>query len=172
MTKQTAALLQTLLFLIVAPGTFALLIPWWLTGWQVEAGLLHNPLIGIPLIAAGAYVLLDSFLRFAREGLGTPAPIKPPEKLVISGFYRYVRNPMYCAVLALTLGQTLLFGSAAMLGYCAVIWLCTHCFVLFYEEPKLKSLFGADYDAYCAKVSRWLPNRSGWKSEDSPPEHP
>jgi protein-S-isoprenylcysteine O-methyltransferase Ste14 len=159
MDKQRAALLQTGLFLVVVPGTVLVLIPWWLTGWRVEAGLLHNPLIGIPLIGAGGLVILDSFRRFALEGLGTPAPIKPPSILVTSGFYRYVRNPMYVAVLAVLAGQTLLFGSAQLLAFTALAGLFCHLFVRFYEEPTLRRLFCADYDQYCAKVDRWLPRR-------------
>jgi protein-S-isoprenylcysteine O-methyltransferase Ste14 len=89
--------------------------------------------------------------------LGTPAPVKPPEKLVANGLYRHVRNPMYVAVFIIIIGQALLFGDAALLPYAAIIWTAFHLFVIFYEEPNLRRRFGADYELYCSRVPRWLP---------------
>src|SRR5262245_47481377 len=103
-------------FFVAAPCVVAGLIPYWLTdGWQSRDWLpaaldfLAIPLavLGIALIAAGAAALIGSFVRFVIEGLGTPAPIAPPEQLVVGGLYRYVRNPMYVAILACLLGQFL-----------------------------------------------------------------
>ena len=89
------------------------LVPWWLTGWEVETPLpFWAPLrvVGVALIVLGALALLWSFLRFALEGVGTPAPVAPTERLVVGGLYRYVRNPMYVAVTATIVGQALLLG--------------------------------------------------------------
>ena len=101
-------------------------------------------------------------MRFAIEGLGTPAPIAPTRHLVVTGFYRHVRNPMYVAVLAVILGQALLFANARLLAYGAAFWLACHLFVVFYEEPTLRRSFGADYDAFRANVPRWIPRLRPW----------
>jgi len=109
------------------------------------------------MIAAGLPVLLDSFARFAIQGLGTPAPVAPPQHLVVTGLYRYVRNPMYVAVLSMIFGQGLLFGNTWLLGYGVVVWLGFFAFVLLYEEPALRGEFGKEYDDFCAHVPRWIP---------------
>ena len=74
---------------------------------------------GALLVAAGAAVVLHAFARFVVEGIGTPAPVAPPERLVVGGVYRHVRNPMYVAVLAAILGQALLLGQVVLVGYAA-----------------------------------------------------
>ena len=108
--------------------------------------------------------LLDSFARFALEGLGTPAPIAPPRNLVVSGLYRHVRNPIYVAVVAVILGQAVLFADWRLLGYGALIWLAFHTFVLAYEEPTLRQSYGAEYESYRANVPRWLPRLTPWRA--------
>ncbi len=119
---------------------------------------------GIVLIVAGLVVLLDSFRRFALQGRGTPAPVLPTERLVVTGLYRYVRNPMYVAVLSIVAGQGLLLGNARVLAYAAIIWLAFHIFVVAYEEPTLRRSFGAEYEAFRAGVPRWLPRLRPWRS--------
>jgi protein-S-isoprenylcysteine O-methyltransferase Ste14 len=157
--------LGSALFLVVAPGTVAGLVPWWISRWQLQApllGLSAFRVIGALFVAAGIPVLLDSFLRFALQGLGTPAPVFPTRHLVVTGLYRYVRNPMYVAVVAVILGQGLIFGNARVLGYGAVVWLVFHLFVLGYEEPVLRRSFGAEYETFRANVRRWLPRLTPW----------
>src|SRR6478736_3845524 len=115
-----AAILGSGVFLVIAPGTLAVYVPWTLSGWHMAPPLLGFfpfRVIGGLLIALGLPVLLDSFARFAIQGLGTPAPIAPPQHLVVTGLYRYVRNPMYVAVTSLIFGQGLLFGSVQVLQY-------------------------------------------------------
>ena len=114
------------------------------------------------LITLGAAGLLDSFSRFAVQGLGTPAPVFPTRHLVVTGLYRYVRNPMYVAVVSAILGQALIFGNVMLLEYGAIVWLLFHIFVLVYEEPTLKASFGAEYEVFCAKVPRWIPRFTPW----------
>src|ERR1700742_1287606 len=112
--------LGSFLFLVVTPGTVAGLIPWWISRYEMQAPFLgFEPFrwIGVPLLALGAVLLLETFARFALQGLGTPAPIYPTKSLVVSGSYRFVRNPMYLAVVSLILGQGLWFGSVAVLVY-------------------------------------------------------
>jgi protein-S-isoprenylcysteine O-methyltransferase Ste14 len=160
------AVLGSALFLVIAPGTVAGVAPWWISGWRMQAPLLHfSPFrwVGVLLIAAGVPVLLDSFARFAVKGLGTPAPVFPTRHLVVSGLYRYVRNPMYVAVAALIFGQGLLFGEVRVLEYGVLVWLCFHLFVLLYEEPTLRRSFGAEYETFCANVGRWVPRLSAWQ---------
>lgn len=158
--KRPLAVLGSAFFLVLAPGTVAGFVPWYLCRWEVSPPLLGFAafrIVGVLLVLAGLPVLLDSFARFALQGLGTPAPVAPTEHLVISGFYRYVRNPMYVAVVSLVLGQGLCFGSPAVLGYGASLWIIFTAFVMSYEEPTLRRSFGAQYTAYCAEVGRWIP---------------
>src|SRR4051812_15256780 len=119
--------------------------------------------MGGAMILFGAAVLLDSFARFALQGRGTPAPIYPTTTLVVSGAYRYVRNPMYLAVTALIAGQGLLIGCPPLLLYALVLGVVTHLFVLVYEEPTLRSTYGAQYESYAADVRRWLPRLTPWR---------
>lgn len=107
-------------------------------------------------------VLLEASARFAWQGLGTPAPIYPTERLVVSGAYRHVRNPMYLAVLAIILGQAAMFGSSALLAYGAAVAVAFHLFVVLYEEPTLRRSFPEDYRRYAAHVRRWLPRPTPW----------
>ena len=160
MTKTAGTVLGAALFFILAPGTAAGLIPYALTRWRVEGaapGGVIGGVVGGVLILGGVASLVESFARFALEGRGTPAPVAPPTQLVVSGQYRYVRNPMYVAVLAIVLGQSLLLGSARLLVYAALLWLVVHAWVLGYEEPKLAATFGPSYQAYRQRVRRWWP---------------
>jgi protein-S-isoprenylcysteine O-methyltransferase Ste14 len=109
------------------------------------------------MVAAGLPVLLDSFARFAHQGLGTPAPIAPPQHLVVTGLYRYVRNPMYVAVSLLIFGQALFFGSIWLLEYGLIVWFGFFAFVVLYEEPALRRKFGKEYEEFCSQVPRWIP---------------
>jgi protein-S-isoprenylcysteine O-methyltransferase Ste14 len=163
--NRLAASLGSALFLVIAPGTIAGLIPYALSGWHVGPpflGLVAVRVLGGVLIAAGLPVLLDSFARFAREGLGTPAPVAPPARLVVTGLYCHVRNPMYVALTALVLGQAGLLGSVPLLEYGGAVWVACHLFVRLVEEPGLRARFGADYERYCANVRRWIPRARPW----------
>ena len=95
--------------------------------------------------------------RFAVEGLGTPAPIAPPKHLVVSGIYRFVRNPMYVGVLTVIFGHFLRFGYWIILGYAGIFFLVVHSFVTLYEEPDLRKRFGTGYEEYLREVPRWVP---------------
>jgi len=164
--SRAGAVMGSLVFLVLAPGTVAVYVPWSLSRWRPGPPLLGWPWLrplGLSLILLGLPVLLDSFRRFAMEGLGTPAPILPPERLVVQGFYRHVRNPMYVAVTSLVLGQALLLGNVSVLVYGLVVLLAFHLFVLGYEEPTLRRRFGAEYEAYCAGVGRWAPRLKPWR---------
>jgi protein-S-isoprenylcysteine O-methyltransferase Ste14 len=168
--RRVWALLGSGVFLVLAPGTVAGVIPWWITGWRAGPpfpGGLALRVAGLLMIIGGATVLLESFLRFALRGLGTPAPVFPTRHLVVSGHYRYVRNPMYVAVTAIVLGQALWFASVTLLWYCALVWFSFHAFVILYEEPKLRATYGAEYDAFCRRVPRWIPRIKSASAERS-----
>jgi protein-S-isoprenylcysteine O-methyltransferase Ste14 len=154
------AIIGTLVFVAVVPGTVIGLVPYLITGWRVEAPLLGLAVlrwVGAGLILFATPVFVDFLARFALEGRGTPAPIAPTEHLVVRGVFQYVRNPGYVAVLSLVVGQALLFGSAWLLAYVAALGVGFHLFVLLYEEPTLRAQFGEEYEAYCRRVPRWVP---------------
>ena len=154
------ALLGSFVFLLVAPGVVAGVVPWLLTGWEVRdplPGWMVLRVVGILLIAAGAAVLLEAFLRFALQGLGTPAPVAPTEHLVVGGLYRYVRNPMYLAVAAMIVGQALLLGQPVLLVYAALVLAVVWAFVHWYEEPTLSRQFVSEYDDYRQRIPGWWP---------------
>jgi protein-S-isoprenylcysteine O-methyltransferase Ste14 len=165
MRRPTAAV-GSAVFFLVGPGVFVGLIPWLLTGWQVREPVPYwapMRVLGVILLVAGLIALIQAFVRFVVEGLGTPVPVAAPERLVVGGVYRYVRNPMYVAILAVIVGQALLLGQLGLLLYAAGIWLITAAFVRFYEEPALRRRFGADYEAYRRAVPAWWPRLRPWK---------
>ena len=165
MMRKALAAIGSIVFLLLAPGFVAGLVPYWITRWHFEPpilGLAVLRLVGAVMIAAGLPVLLESFWRFAVKGLGTPAPIMPTRSLVVSGWYRYVRNPMYVAVLSLVAGQGLLFGSARVLEYAVLVWIAFYLFVLFYEEPTLAASFPKEYAEFRRNVPRWIPRVKPW----------
>jgi len=153
----------SLLFLLIAPGVAAGLVPWLLTGWDSTDPPLAVKIAGGALIAAGAAVLISAFARFVIEGIGTPAPVAPPEHLVVGGFYRYVRNPMYVAVTTTIVGQAALLGRPALLLYAALFMTAVAAFVYGYEQPTLTQRFGAEYDEYRRNVPAWWPRLRPWK---------
>jgi protein-S-isoprenylcysteine O-methyltransferase Ste14 len=141
------------------------LVPWWISGWRFE-----TPFFGIPLfrlaggilIMLGVIGLLDSLVRFAVQGVGTPAPVFPTRHLVVTGLYRYVRNPMYVAVVSAILGQGFILGNVTLLEYGGLVWLQFHLFVLLYEEPTLRASFGSEYELFSIEVPRWIPRVTPW----------
>jgi protein-S-isoprenylcysteine O-methyltransferase Ste14 len=163
--RRLLAVIGSVIFLLIAPVTVVGWIPRWISRWQMQQDFGDSTIlriVGIVLILAGVPVLLDSFARFAIQGLGTPEPIFPPRHLVVQGLYRYVRNPMYVALVLVITGQALLFGNLRLLEYGAIVWLSTHLFVLLYEEPKLRATFGDEYKTFCAHVPRWIPRLRPW----------
>ena len=168
--RKPVAAVGSAVFFLVAPGLVAGFVPWLLTRWQIRDPAPHwlpMRLLGALLLVAGLVVLIQAFVRFVVEGFGTPAPIAAPSRLVIGGPYRYVRNPMYVAVLAIIVGQALILGQLQLLMYAAIVWLSTAIFVLMYEEPALSRRFGADYEAYRHAVPGWRPRLRAWDGGSS-----
>lgn len=155
---------------IVGAAFFALcfwLLPGWL-GFQVAAAgtFSWRWLVAIPSIL-GFAVALRCIWDFGWTGRGTPAPMAPPQRLVVVGIYRYVRNPMYVGFAFGWIGLWIIFGHAnpATIAGVAALALGVHLFVLFYEEPTLRRKFGADYEEYCQNVPRWWPRLHAWKKQ-------
>lgn len=140
------------------------LLPSWL-GFQVDmVGIARWRWIAAAPSALGFAVALRCIWDFGWTGRGTPVPIAPPQRLVVVGFYRFVRNPMYVGFFVGWVGLWIIFGQAnrtalivALVGATAVTL-----FVRFYEEPTLRGKFGADYEKYCRNVPRWLPRIRPW----------
>src|SRR5271167_454834 len=150
--RKVWAIVGSAVFLVIAPGFVAGLVPWWISRWRLETPFFGMPLFrfaGGMLVMLGIIGLLDSFVRFAVQGMGTPAPVFPTRHLVVTGLYRYVRNPMYVAVVSTILGQGLILGNVTLVEYGALVWLLFHLFVLVYEEPTLRSSFGSEYKLFC-----------------------
>lgn len=129
----------------------------------VRAGVTTPPAIGLAQATGGLAVIVGlslaiwCVLAFGIIGKGTPAPFDPPRRLVVRGPYRYVRNPMYVGAIVGLAGASLFYESLALAGFTILFTAVVHLFVLFYEEPTLARLFGADYTEYRRHVARWTP---------------
>ncbi len=154
--------LKTAIFTVLAPGTVTALVPWLILRYapagRVDLGLARWA--GAGIIAIGAAIYFLCAFDFAFFGRGTPAPIDAPKELVARHLYRFVRNPMYVGVLAAALGVSILFQSAIVLAWTALVAVVFHLFVVLYEEPHLRRTFGEPYVRYCQEVPRWLPKRT------------
>jgi protein-S-isoprenylcysteine O-methyltransferase Ste14 len=167
--NRVGAALGSFAFLLLAPGIVAGALPWMITRWRGERSPWPLMALGIALIVAGTLVLLSAFVRFVTEGSGTPAPVAPTRRLVVGGLYRYVRNPMYLAVLAIIVGQAIVLWRPILAGYAAVIALAFFAFVRGYEEPTLERTFGEEFVAYRGAVPGWWPRLHPWTPTDLDP---
>jgi protein-S-isoprenylcysteine O-methyltransferase Ste14 len=159
------AVLGSALFFLIAPGSVSGLLPVWIARGHDPSPVLESPgfhIAGIVLAIMGAAPLVESFARFALVGLGTPAPVAPPKHLVVTGFYRYMRNPMYIGVLTIISGDALILADPWLFAYAVAVWLLFQSFVLVYEEPTLRRRYGNEYDTFCAHVPRWIPRLTPW----------
>jgi len=152
--------LKTSFFMLLVPGLLLGVLPAWLM--VADTALFSLGLfrwLAFPLWLIGAAVMLWCAWDFTIKGRGTPAPIDPPRELVISGLYRYVRNPMYDGALLVLFGHMLWFPSLALIVSPVIFFLAFHLFVVLYEERNLRQKFGLAYEAYCRTVPRWIPGR-------------
>ena len=156
-------ILKATVYTIVVPGAVGVVVPVLLvTSGLVDGDVRGWPsFIGLLLLGVGALVLASASKGFAVEGEGTPAPFDPPVRLVARGPYRYVRNPMYVGLALMILGIARWMRAPGLLIYLAVVLVWFHLFVVFYEEPTLRRLFGAAYEDYLRTVPRWIPRLSG-----------
>ena len=159
------AALGSLLFFVIAPGTLAVYLPWSITDWHLKPaflGLDALRVVGAALVFLGLIAVVESFARFVWKGFGTPAPVAPPTRLVVTGFYRWVRNPIYVGLIAIIIGEALILGDERMLVYAAILWLFFHFWVVGVEAPELSHSFGDAFATDKANVPRWLPRLTPW----------
>jgi protein-S-isoprenylcysteine O-methyltransferase Ste14 len=151
--------LRSLMWTLLLPGFFAGYVPWrYFDIGAMPVDVSHPAhVVALTCIALGIGLLTGCIVEFARRGRGTLSPVDPPRQLVVHGLYRYVRNPMYLSVTAIVLGQALLAQSVELAIYWAIWFLAVNVFVVAYEEPTLRRMFGAAYDEYTRRVGRWLP---------------
>ena len=144
-------------------GFLLLFLPGRLLEWS---GVTRPRQLGVPQIAGaslvflGAGVALWCVATFVVAGRGTPAPFDPPRRLVISGPYHFIRNPMYWGATLALGGAGVFYQSIALVAYAVLFWAAAHGFVCGYEEPTLRGLFGQEYAGYCRHVRRWWPIRT------------
>lgn len=149
------------LFIMTVQVGVVAAIPWLLAG--PDAVLSPGSVLGLAggvLILLGAGVLLWGNHAFVARGLGTAAPYEPPVRLVSTGLYRHLRNPMYLAAIVIVVGEAALLRSTDLLAYAGVLVIAYNAFVRLYEEPTLRRRFGESYAQYCAQVPRWFPRLS------------
>jgi len=161
------ATIGSIVFFFVAPGLVTGFVPWLMIRarpdlWPPSAS---PRWLGLAAILIGLAPLIDSYARFATQGRGTPAPIAPPTRLVVTGFYRYVRNPMYVGVTLILIGEALLFADMRVAAWAVFVLVAVNLFVRFYEEPTLAKTFGAAYADYRAAVPRWIPRLRPWEAQ-------
>jgi protein-S-isoprenylcysteine O-methyltransferase Ste14 len=162
--RRPAAAVVSVAWGVALGGTFGCLLPYLLGYWHFHRPLPHWAVAqaaGALLIGAGLLPVAASFAGFIKAD-GTPVPVASPPRLVVSGCYRYVRNPIYAGFLAILLGQALLFGSRGLLEYAALSWCIGAAAVRFYEEPTLARKFGAEYQDYRRAVRAWIPRLHPW----------
>ncbi|MFI6910356.1 methyltransferase family protein [Nonomuraea sp. NPDC050394] len=136
------------------------IVPWALTRWEAaDLGGFALPaaVVGGLLVVAGIGTVVHAFVQVVVRGSGAPAPVAPPERLVVGGIYRHVRNPIYVAILAVILGQAIMLGRPVLLLYAAVLGSGFALFARLYEEPHLRRVFGEEYTRYRAAVRGWWP---------------
>ena len=147
--------IRALFAFLVLPGVVAGLVPVLIA--SVDTQRRGGTAMGFAVLALGVVLLLWCVRDFYVAGKGTLAPWDPPKHLVVVGLYRFVRNPMYLAVLTVVLGWTLVFGSMWLALYIVALAIGFHLRVRCYEEPRLRQQFQAEWSAYFKAVPRWLP---------------
>jgi protein-S-isoprenylcysteine O-methyltransferase Ste14 len=165
MTRARATL-GSLAFFFVGPLIETVIGPFVITGgFRRGDGVLDHPAAqaaGVVLIATGALVVAACFVRFVRDGTGTPSPLAPPQQLVAHGPYRHVRNPMYVATAAVITGEGLLIARPILLAAAALYLVALGLLVRRFEEPLLRQRFGDAWDEYARHVPGWLPRPTPW----------
>jgi protein-S-isoprenylcysteine O-methyltransferase Ste14 len=140
----------------ILPITVLVLVPLYIER-DISVEYLSALLIGIILICGGVTLMIITISIFIRIGKGTLAPWSPTKKLVITGIYRYVRNPMIIGVLIVLIGESISFLSLNILIWALIFFIINNIYFLFYEEPDLEKRFGNDYKEYKKNVPRWIP---------------
>ncbi|OBB73221.1 isoprenylcysteine carboxylmethyltransferase family protein [Mycobacterium sp. 852014-52144_SCH5372336] len=159
--RTSTAALASAVFFVVAPGTVVGVGPWLITRWELSDAPAWRVVLGGIMIVAGLIPPIHAFIEFVRAG-GTPMPVAPTQRLVVTGFNRVVRNPMYVGLIIANLGQAVLFANLWLVLYAAIAWVVTASFVRWYEEPTLVRTYGSQYETYRANVRAWIPRLTPW----------
>ena len=151
---------RNLFFTILQPGIVAILIPFLLSGQNIKM-VFAQPfdwyhLLGLSILAIGTVLMIICVASFAIRGQGTLSPADPTKKLVISGLYKFSRNPMYIGVMMMLIGESIFFQSYIIGVYALIIFIAFNTFIIFFEEPRLQDDFGSEYNEYTKKVRRWF----------------
>jgi protein-S-isoprenylcysteine O-methyltransferase Ste14 len=152
--------LRSLGFTLFVPGAVTVLFPWLLLRSGLAATVLPLGSLafgGLLPLAAGIALYARCAWDFAVVGRGTPAPYDPPRRLVTTGPFAYVRNPIYLAVLLVIFGEAVLLRSATLLGYTLFLWVAFHLRIVHFEERRLRAEFGEAFERYRGQVPRWIP---------------
>jgi protein-S-isoprenylcysteine O-methyltransferase Ste14 len=133
-------------------------------GWSLPwpANLLLAA-FGLLLIGAGSALMYSTIRLFATAGHGTLAPWEPPQRLVVRGVYRHIRNPMILGVFLVLLGEAAFFGLSALLYWLLMVVALNVVYIPVLEEPGLEQRFGDDYKLYKRNVPRWIPRWHAWQ---------
>jgi protein-S-isoprenylcysteine O-methyltransferase Ste14 len=167
-TLRRSIVVSVLFTVFGGPGIVLAYVPFWITRFRIPAAEpLWQTLAAGATIFIGLTPALDSIRRFIYVGRGTLIPIVPTERLVVSGFYRYVRNPMYVGVLTALCGEALLFWDRRLVIEALVAGLGFHLFVLLHEEPALARRYPRDYPRYKSHVARWWPRLTPWEDREN-----
>lgn len=152
--------------MLIVRATFAFLALPALVAGVVPALVVRNwtpdhraSALAFALLGLGCLLLFWSVRDFYVSGRGTLAPWDPPKRLVVVGLYRFVRNPMYLAVLAIVAGWSVLYLSAWLALYVLLLAAAFHARVILHEEPWLRKQYGVEWEAYAHSTARWLPRR-------------
>ena len=167
MLRVSRAAWGSVLFFLVAPGVMGGVVPWLLSAGYADPAAPPYVTVGVVLVVLGVIVLVACFVRFVREGRGTPAPVAPTQELVVGGIYRWVRNPMYLAVATVIGGQAIAFTNGALLVWLLLFLGAVVSFVVVYEQPTLRHTYGESYDEYCRNVPGWYPRLTPWPGPES-----
>lgn len=162
--------LKTILFMLLIPGLLLVVFPVWLMATNMALfsfGIMKW--LAIPFWIVGTAVTIWCAWAFTVRGRGTPSPTDPPKQLVVSGLYRYVRNPIYVGVVIFLLGHVLWYPTLAILWMPIIVAVSAHLFVILYEEPHLRKTFGAGYENYRQQVPRWMPRLKGHSRQEQRP---
>lgn len=169
MISRTFALVRTLLVGTVFLSIWLYWLPLWFARLE-GVTLAPRNAWAWPIFALGCGLSFWCAMEFALRGRGTPAPFDPPRRLVITGLYRWVRNPMYLGMAVMLIGETLLLPQIwrEMAVMIAILSVVVAVLVVKKEEPDLRRLFGADYQEYCRQVPRWIPRVTPLRADDHP----
>ena len=150
-------IVKTLIFIVLMGGTIMVLIPIKLLSssykLNLEIGFLRY--FGLIPVLLGIIICLWCWREFIIKGKGTPTPYDPPKELVVSGLYKFTRNPMYIGIIFVLFGEALFSESVLLLFYTGSIFFIFHIWILITEEPYLRLRFGESYKRYCESVPRW-----------------